>query len=120
MSELLLIITGFVLGILFLAVIIIFNACHVTEFHEIHWYDAQKEIPSEYVMDGMNAIHILIHNKRGAIIDCIYYLDKQLCDMEDWKNVTHFAYIEEIKHTVPPCPVCTNQYQAPNISNPMF
>ena len=103
--DIMIFVFGMVFGIIAMAFLFTLNSVHQS-FHEIEWHDAQKEKPSEYIVPGQNFIHLLIHNKNGAIIDANYYVDDESLDYEAWGNVTHFAYIDELKRTIPPCPVC--------------
>ncbi len=99
---------GLVTGIICMAFLTLLNAVH-SRYHEIEWHDAQKERPSRYVIDEARFPHIrvLIHTAKGVIVDSTYYPNSRYYDYEERANVTHFAYIEEIKNTVPPCPVCS-------------
>lgn len=104
---------GLVTGIACMAFLFILNGIHC-RYHEIEWHDAQKERPSQYVIGGVCDLHIrvLIHTVKGVIIDSTYYPDSNHYDYEDCANITHFAYIEEIKNTVPSCPVCSGTVAA--------
>ncbi len=102
-------ISGFILGILALVPCILMGKYHRV-YHEIEWHDAKKEKPSLYIVPGQNFIHLLIHNKNGTVIDANYYVDDESFDYEAWENVTHFAYIDEVKLTIPPCPVCSGAF----------
>lgn len=96
-----------VVGILAMAFLFILNSVH-QHFHEIDWHDAQKEKPSLYIVDTRYPhIRVLIVTKKGVVIDSTYYPEINHYDYEERKNVTHFAYIEEVKRTIPPCPVCS-------------
>ena len=107
--EMLIFIAGIIIGVVALAFFILVNNCH-REFHEIEWHDAQQEKPSLYV-EGTDTefpfVRVLITTKKRIVIDSTYYPGIDRYDYEEKKNVTHFAYIEEIKRTVPPCPVCS-------------
>ena len=108
-------IAGIVCGIVALAFFILMNNCHRV-FHEIEWHDAQREKPSLYVDDAVepHSIRVLVHSKKGVITDDWYYPDLDKYDFFANHEVTHFAYIEEVKQTVPPCPVCTaSAYDSP-------
>lgn len=109
-------IAGVFFGILAIAVFILINNRHRT-FHEIEWHDAQKEKPSLYIVDKRYPhIRVLIATKKGVVIDSTYYPNIDHYDYEERVNVTHFAYIEELKQTIPPCPVCTGAFN----DNPLY
>lgn len=100
---------GLVSGILCMSFLYALNSVHST-FHEIQWHDASREKPSLYVEDpdtDCPFVRVLITTKKRIVIDSTYYPGIDRYDYEEKKNVTHFAYIEEIKRTVPPCPVCS-------------
>lgn len=108
---------GMVVGILAMAFLFILNSVH-QHFHEIDWHDAQKEKPSLYVVEEVQAVRVLVHTQGGAIVDTWYYVDDDYYECEGKKNVTHFAYIDELKHTIPPCPVCSGELLNSPYANP--
>lgn len=109
---------GLVVGILAMAFLFILNSVH-QQFHEIEWHDAQKEKPSLYPLSGdPNAIQVLIHTNKDVIIDSWYYIDCDRYDFEEKESVTHFAYIDELKRTIPPCPVCSGELLNSPYANP--
>lgn len=102
---------GIIIGIVAMAYLAFLNAAH-NSFHKIEWHDAQQESPSLYINDDEEPrfVRVLIATKKGCIIDSTYYPDINHYDYELRKNITHFAYIDEIKLTVPPCPVCSGDF----------
>lgn len=108
---------GLAVGILAMAFLFILNSVHQS-FHEIEWHDAQKEKPSLYVVEEVQAVRVLVHTQGGAIVDTWYYVDDDYYECEGKKNVMHFAYIDELKHTIPPCPVCSGELLNSPYANP--
>lgn len=97
-----------VFGIIAMAFLSILNSVHQS-FHEIEWHDAQTEKPSLYVVEEVQAIRVLVHTQGGAIVDTWYFVNDDYYECEGKKNVMHFAYIDEVKLTLPPCPVCSGE-----------
>lgn len=108
---------GIVIGILAMAFLFVLGGVH-RSFHEIEWHDAQKEKPSLYINEQGEPrfVRVLIATKKGIIIDSVYYPDFNQYDHEWRENITHFAYIEELKSTIPPCPVCRGDI----LNNPFY
>lgn len=108
MSAVFYIVLGIFIGILGMAFLSVLNSVH-RQFHEIEWHDAQQENPLFYVEEACEPayIRVLVCSSKGTITDTWYYPS---CDKYDFfrkEEITHFAYIDEVKRTVPPCPVCS-------------
>ena len=117
--EMLIFIAGIIIGVVALSFFILVNNCHRT-FHEIQWHDAKKEKPTLRVFDketyyGKEAVRLLVYTSENLFFISYYWPDADFFnfigrDIRMNEKVLYFAYWDEIKDTIPPCPVCSGAF----------
>lgn len=111
--ELMIFIIGIAIGIALMLYLGLLERAHGV-FHEIEWHDASKEKPTLYEYDtkGYRCIDVIIYDD-GDFIVCSYFPDDDAYRYIG--EIRFFAYIEELKRTIPPCPMCSGV----GINNPI-
>ena len=75
------------------------------QFREIEWHDARLEEPTEYMYNHPiigNCISVLVRYDNGTIHETFWSQENEYYMAIPIPNrVTHFAYIEDIKRTIP-------------------
>lgn len=112
--DLIIFIIGIVLGIAAMLFLRLLERAH-SVFHEIDWHDASRETPTlyEHAKNGYRCIDVIIYDD-GDFIVCSYYPDDKMYNYIGGE-ISFFAYVEELKRTIPPCPVCSGV----DINNPI-
>ena len=108
-------IIGIVLGIAAMLFLGLLERAH-SVFHEIDWHDASKEKPALYAypdIRGQKGIYVVVCIDSGDFKVSCYLPDQDMYCCAG--KVLYFAYVEELRRTIPPCPVCSGV----DINNPI-
>lgn len=103
MTELSILISGAFLGMIGMAFLVLLYSVS-RESREIQWHDATLENPKEYVvLNGTHSfIDVLVQLDTGAFVVTIYYVNSKSYGYKTaYAQVKHFAYIREVRRSIP-------------------